>query len=153
MNNRMKPAALPFLFFLSCCTSSALERWLGKNFEWQRHSPKEQEWFIHQWRAQGFAVGKVRADFLEYLMEELDYLGEPLKKPRPEIRPYDLAIVMLDWDKPGFGMARYRTANGDIVIQTLDSTGNVVQKLIKLRWVGDVFRPRRLSPKAPKLGI
>jgi hypothetical protein len=149
----MKPVALLFLFFLSCCASSALERSLGKNMEWQRHSRKVQEWFIHQWREQGFAVGKVSPDFLKYLIEELDYVGEPFKKPGLEIRPYDLAIVMLEWDKGGFGMVRYRTANGDIVIQTLDSTGNVVEKLIKLRWVGDVFRPRRSTQKAPKLGI
>src|SRR5258708_3141782 len=107
---RMKPVALLFLFLLSCCTSSAIERSLGRNMDWQRHSREVQEWFIHQWREQGFAVGKVRADFLKYLIEELDYVGEPFKKPQLEIRPYDLAIVMLEWDKGGFGMVRYRTA-------------------------------------------
>jgi hypothetical protein len=153
MNNRMKPAALLFLFFLSCCASVL-----------RADDTELSKWFIAQWRSQGFVVGKPKADFFDYMATQLDDVWDPSKSAKPaKIYAYDLAFFYdVKRGVPDFGLIRYRTADGDLVVQTLNTAGKTETKRVTLTpeqykyerdFLFELYRPRRSAAKLPKENI
>lgn len=146
----MKSATLLCVLFLSCCASVL-----------RADDTELNKWFIAQWRSQGFVVGKPAADFFDYIATQcystetartLDDVWGPDRSPKPDkVYAYDLAFFYdIKRGVPDFGLVRYRTADGSIVVQTFNSYGRIETKKVTLDWLFELYRPRRPTPKLSK---